>query len=159
MTTAPVVLLEHDIAFLRRAFRAARTSFDSGGVPIGAVLAEGTEFVAEGHNRRVQDGDPIAHGEMDCLRKAGRRPRYDTLTLYTTLSPCLMCSGAILQFGITRVVVGENRTFAGQIDFLRSRGVTVVLADDPDCYALMRSFIDACPSLWDEDIAGNDGTR
>jgi tRNA(Arg) A34 adenosine deaminase TadA len=86
-----------------------------------------------GHNRRVQDGDPISHGEMDCLRRAGRRRRYDELTLYTTLSPCIMCSGAVLQFGIRRLVVGENRNFHGNINFLRSRGVHVILVDDSDC--------------------------
>jgi len=145
-----------DRDLLQRALRAAQRSYDGGGVPIGAVLAEGAEVVAEGHNRRIQDGDPIAHGEMDCLRRAGRRQRYDTLTLYTTLSPCMMCAGAIVQFGIRRVVVGEDRNFAGQIEFLRDRGVEVVLADHAGCYELMRRFIDEHPDLWDEDIAGND---
>lgn len=143
-----------DRVLLARAYRAAKASYDEGGLPIGAVLAEGEEVLAEGYNRRVQDGDPIAHGEMDCLRRAGRRHRYDTLTLYTTLSPCMMCAGAIVQFGIRRVVVGEDRSYAGNIRFLRERGVTVLLADDPDCRKLMETFIRQKPALWDEDIAG-----
>lgn len=152
----PLELTTHDHEFLQRAFAAALRSYDSGGLPIGAVLAEDSQLIAEGHNRRIQDDDPIAHGEMGCLRRAGRRRRYDTLTLYTTLSPCMMCSGTILQFGIQRVVVGEDRNFKGNIDFLRSRGVTVLLLDDHDCYELMRKFIFEHPDLWDEDIAGND---
>lgn len=146
---------EHD-AFMRLAYDQALKSFQEGGLPIGAVLIEKGQLVAAGHNRRVQDGDPIAHGEMDCLRKAGRRSRYDQTTLYTTLSPCMMCSGAILQFGIGRVVVGEDRNFPGNVDFLRSRGVDAVLLDDAACIALMGGFIREHPTLWDEDIAGRE---
>src|ERR1700723_4336258 len=109
----------------------ARASLDGGGVPVGAVLATGGEVIAAGHNERVQRGDPVAHGEISCLRNAGRRPSYADTTLYTTLSPCQMCSGAILLFQIPRVVVGEARTFAGDLDFLRSKGVDIVLLDDP----------------------------
>jgi cytosine/creatinine deaminase len=109
--------------------------------------------VAQGHNRRVQDGDPIAHGEMDCLRRAGRRPHYRHTTLYTTLSPCMMCAGTILQFGIPRVVVGERANFAGNCDLIAERGVDVVLLDDPDCIDLMARFIRERPDLWNEDIA------
>lgn len=143
-----------DHRFLRAAFEQALKSYREGGLPIGAVMVENGSIIAAGHNRRVQDGDPIAHGEMDCFRKAGRRPRYDGVALYTTLSPCMMCSGTVIQFGVKRVVVGEARNFPGNIDFLRSRGVDVCLVDDPDCLALMRRFIQEHPELWDEDIAG-----
>ena len=146
-----------DRQFLRAAYEQALKSYNEGGLPIGAVMVAGGTIIAAGHNRRVQDGDPIAHGEMDCFRKAGRRPRYDVVTLYTTLSPCMMCSGTIVQFGVKRVVVGENRNFPGNIDFLRSYGVDVELIDDPDCVALMRRFIEERPELWDEDIAGRQG--
>ncbi len=146
-----------DRHLLRLALEEARAGYAEGGVPVGAVLASGDRVVAQGRNRRVQDGDPIAHGEMDCLRRAGRQRRYDGMTLYTTLSPCMMCAGAILQFGIRRVVVGEERNFAGNAGFLRSRGVTVIVADDPECISLMRRFIEERPDLWDEDIAGRDG--
>jgi creatinine deaminase len=152
-------LSDSDRRLLRLAYEQALKSYKEGGLPIGAALAQGDGIVAVGHNRRIQDGDPIAHGEMDCLRNAGRRPRYDGLTLYTTLSPCMMCSGAILQFGITRVVVGENRNFPGNIDFLRSRGVEVLLGNDSDCVALMARFIKERPELWDEDIAGQSNVQ
>ncbi len=122
-------------------------------------MVENGDIVAVGHNRRVQDGDPIAHGEMDCFRKARPRRRYDGVTLYTTLSPRMMCSGTIIQFGVKRVVVGENRNFPGNIDFLRSRGVDVCLVDDPDCEALMRRFIREHTELLDEDIAGRHGAE
>jgi cytosine/creatinine deaminase len=143
-----------DREFMRAAFEQALESYDEGGLPIGAVMVEDGGIIAAGHNRRVQDGDPIAHGEMDCFRNAGRRPRYDTVTLYTTLSPCMMCSGAILQFGVKRVVVGENQNFPGNMDFLQSHGVEVLLFNDSDCIALMKRFIREHPGLWDEDIAG-----
>jgi cytosine deaminase len=144
----------HDRAFLRAAYEQALKSYNEGGLPIGAVMVENCAIVARGHNRRVQSGDPIAHGEMDCFRQAGRRARYDTVTLYTTLSPCMMCTGTVLQFGVKRVVVGENRNFPGNIDLLRAHGVDVFLVDDPDCIALMTLFIREHPELWDEDIAG-----
>ncbi|MBI2882288.1 MAG: nucleoside deaminase [Candidatus Methylomirabilis oxyfera] len=143
-----------DADFLRLALAQADKSYREGGIPIGAVMVEDGCIIAAGHNRRVQDGDPIAHGEMDCIRRAGRRPRYNGVTLYTTLSPCMMCAGAILQFGIPRVVIGENTNFPGSIDFLRKYGVTVTLLNDPDCTDLLRSFIRAHPEVWDEDIAG-----
>jgi len=143
-----------DRQFLRVAYDQALKSYNEGGLPIGAAMVENGNVVAAGHNRRVQDGDPIAHGEMDCFRKAGRRVRYEGVTLYTTLSPCMMCSGTILQFGVKRVVVGENRNFPGNIDLLQSRGVTVRLMDDADCISLMARFIRERPDLWDEDIAG-----
>jgi cytosine deaminase len=143
-----------DLQFLRLAYEQALASYNQGGLPIGAVMVESGAIIAAGHNRRVQDRDPIAHGEMDCFRKAGRRSRYDGATLYTTLSPCMMCAGTVVQFGVKRVVIGENRNFSGNIDFLRSYGVDVRLVDDADCIALMRRFIEEHPDLWDEDIAG-----
>lgn len=142
--------------FLRLAYQQALKSYQEGGLPIGAVLTKDGEVLAAGHNRRVQDGDPIAHGEMDCLRKAGRRPDYTGTVLYTSLSPCMMCSGTVLQFGIPVVVIGEDRNFPGNPDFLRAHGVEVILLQDPDCIELMRRFIAERPDLWDEDIAGRD---
>jgi cytosine deaminase len=140
--------------FMLAAYEQALKSYNEGGLPIGAVMVEGDQIIAAGHNRRVQDGDPIAHGEMDCFRRAGRRQRYDSVVLYTTLSPCMMCSGTVLQFGIKRVVVGEDQNFPGNIDFLRSHKVDVVLLNDPRCIELMGRFIKERPDLWDEDIAG-----
>ena len=144
---------EEDRRFMREAYLQAKKSYDEGGCPIGAVMVEGGAIIARGHNRRVQQDDPIAHGEMDCLRQAGRRPHYRGVTLYTSLSPCMMCSGTILQFGISKVVVGEDRNFAGNVDFLAERGVAVALLDDADCIALMERFVSERPDLWFEDIA------
>lgn len=124
-----------------------------GGLPIGAVLVEGERTVASGHNQRIQRGDPTAHGEMDCLRAAGRRSSYRNTTLFTTLSPCMMCAGTIVQFKIPRVVVGEDRNFQGNLSFLRERGVTVSVLDSMPCFELMRSFIREHPEIWNEDIA------
>jgi len=148
---------DQDGRFLRAAYEQALKSYNEGGLPIGAVMVEKGAMIAAGHNRRLQDADPIAHGEMDCFRRAGRRLRYDGVTLYTTLSPCMMCAGTIVQFGVNRVIVGENRNFPGNIDFLRSHGVEVRLVDDADCIALMKRFIREHPDLWDEDIAGRSG--
>lgn len=145
-----------DRAFMRLAYDEARAGYDEGGLPIGAVMVEDGQVIGRGRNRRIQDGDPVAHGEMDCLRDAGRRARYDRVTMYTTLSPCMMCTGAILQFGIRRVVVGEARNFPGNPEVLRGHGVEVVILDDPGCVALMRRYIDENPDLWDEDIAGRE---
>ncbi len=147
------MLNDADQKFLRIAYDEARAGFDEGGCPIGSVLAQGDHLIAQGRNQRVQGGDPIAHGEMDCLRKAGRQKTYRGMTLYTSLSPCMMCSGTIVQFGITRVVVGENVNFGGNEDFLRSRGVDVIVVNDADCVALMKRFIEEKPQLWAEDIA------
>lgn len=143
-----------DHSFLRVAYEKAYKSYSEGGLPIGAAMVEGGKVIAAGHNRRVQDGDPTAHGEMDCFRRAGRRARYDGVTLYTTLSPCMMCAGTVVQFGVPRVVIGEDRNFRGNPEFLRAHGVEVVLLDDPDCIELMARFIRERPELWDEDIAG-----
>jgi len=144
---------EDDQKYMRLALEEAQRGYGEGGVPVGSVLVEDGRLVARGHNRRVQEGDPIAHGEMDCLRRAGRRPHYQGTVLYTTLSPCMMCTGTILQFGIPRVVVGERSNFEGHCDFLAERGVDVVLLDDPDCIGLMARFIRERPELWNEDIA------
>ncbi len=147
------MLTETDKKFLRQAFNEAKAGFDEGGCPIGSVLARGDALVAAGRNQRVQQGDPIAHGEMDALRKAGRQKTYRDTTLYTSLSPCMMCSGTIIQFGIPRVVIGENTTFGGNEQFLKDKGVEVIIANDADCIALMQKFIDEKPELWAEDIA------
>jgi creatinine deaminase len=138
---------------MRLALKEARHGFEEGGVPVGSVLVENGRLMAQGHNRRVQEGDPIAHGEMDCLRRAGRRAHYRNTALYTTLSPCMMCTGTILQFGIPRVVVGERSNFEGHCDFLAERDVEVALLHDPDCMDLMARFIRERPELWNEDIA------
>lgn len=144
--------------FMQKAYEQALAGYQEGGLPIGAVMVDynTNEIIAEGRNRREQENDPIAHGEMDCIRKAGRRKRYDNIILYTTLSPCMMCSGTIVQFGIKKVVVGEDVNFKGNIDFLRSNGVDVTLLDDQNCKDLISRFIKEKPELWDEDIAGND---
>src|SRR5216684_768322 len=124
-----------DREMMALALAQARVSLEAGGVPVGAVLASGGQVLAVGRNERVQRGDPVAHGEIACLRNAGRRPSYRDTTLYTTLSPCPMCSGAILLFQIPRVVVGEAQTFAGDLGFLAGRGVEIVLLEDEDCVA------------------------
>src|SRR5499425_2305787 len=143
-----------DQAMMDVALAEARASLAVGGVPVGSALALGDRLIASGHNERVQRGDPIAHGEMSCLRNAGRQASYQGMTLYTTLSPCQMCSGAILLFQIPRVVVGEAETYAGDLGFLADRGVQVVLLDDPDCKAAMREFQQRYPQVWSEDIGG-----
>ena len=132
----------------------ARVGLEAGGVPVGAVLAAHGQLVAAGHNERVQRGDPVAHGEIACLRNAGRRPSYADTTLYTTLSPCPMCTGAIVLFQIPRLVVGEAETFVGDLDYLAVKGVDVLLLDDPDCKAVMREFQERYPQVWSEDIGG-----
>ena len=130
----------------------ANQSASEGGIPIGAVLVGNHGIVAVGYNKRVQNGDPIAHGEMDCLRTAGRRNNYKNMTLYTTLTPCMMCAGTIVQFKIQRVVIGENRTFCGNEEFLRAHGVEVKILDEPRCVALMEKFQKEHLALWKEDI-------
>lgn len=145
-----------DKKFMMLAYEEAKAGFDEGGVPVGAVMVENGAVIGRGHNRRVQDDNPVSHGETDCMKNAGRRPDYSGVTMYTTLSPCMMCAGTIVQFGIGRVVVGEERNFSGNIDFLRERGIDVTLLDDEDCIELMSRFIKERPELWYEDIAGND---
>jgi cytosine deaminase len=142
-----------DRSAFEAACQAARKSLAEGGIPIGASIARGGVVFATGHNERVQNADPIAHGEMSALRAAGRQKSYRDTTLYTTLAPCAMCAGTIIQFKIPRVVVGEAQTFDGELDFLRSRGVEVVVLDDQRCVDMMRSFQADKPDLWAEDIA------
>ena len=139
---------------MQAAVEQARKSRSEGGIPIGSVLVIDGEIVGRGHNRRVQQGSAIRHAEMDCLEETGRLPAadYRRATLYSTLSPCDMCSGAVLLYGIPRVVVGENRTFRGPEDHVRSRGVEIEVLDDADCVALMEAFIAEEPALWNEDI-------
>jgi creatinine deaminase len=141
-------------AFLAAAIEEARIGVREGGIPIGAVLVHGGRIIGRGHNRRVQQGSAIRHGEMDALEEAGRLPAsvYRESVMYTTLSPCAMCSGAILLYGIPRVVVGENETFLGEEALLRARGVTVEVVGDTECIELMRRFIADHPALWNEDI-------
>lgn len=144
--------------FLQAALIEAEKGLSEGGIPIGSVLVLDGEVVGRGHNRRVQRGSPILHAEMDCLENAGRlKPaEYARCVLYSTLSPCDMCSGAVLLYAIPRVVVGENRTFQGPEDYVRSRGVQLDVVDDPTCVRLMREFIAARPALWSEDIGERD---
>lgn len=140
--------------FLQAAIDEALAGQAEGGVPIGAVLVYNGEIIGAGHNRRVQMGSVIRHGETDALERAGRQPAtvYQNSTMYTTLSPCAMCSGAILLYGIPRVVIGENQTFMGEEELLKSRGVEVTVVNDETCIELMRNFAVAEPSIWNEDI-------
>lgn len=140
--------------FLAAAIEEARHGLREGGIPIGSVLVIDGQIVGRGHNRRVQRGSVILHAEMDALENAGRlrAAEYRRATLYSTLSPCDMCSGAALLYGVPRIVIGENRTFRGPEDYVRSRGVSLTIVDDAACIALMRDFIAARPELWDEDI-------
>lgn len=144
---------------LRAAFEEALAGYHEGGLPIGAALIHQGELIGRGRNRRVQDGSPILHAEMDCFQNAGRLPSsvYREATLYSTLSPCYMCGGASLLFGVPRMVVGESRTILAADDWLRSRGMTITVADDPACYELLQRFIAERPELWAEDI-GDAGT-
>jgi len=141
-------------AFLQAALEEAERGLREGGIPIGSVLVHRDRIIGRGHNRRVQRGSVVLHAEMDALENAGRRPAavYRECTLCTTLSPCAMCSGAILLYGIPRVVIGENRTFTGEEDLLRSRGVAIAVLQDPTCIRLMEAFIATHPELWNEDI-------
>ena len=136
------------------AIEEAQKGLSEGGIPIGSVLVHGEKIIGRGHNRRIQRGSAILHGEMDALENAGRQPAsiYRECTLYTTLSPCCMCTGAILLYGIPRVVIGENKSFMGEEDLLRSKGVDMVVIQDPDCIAMMTDFIESNPTLWHEDI-------
>lgn len=140
--------------FLKVAIEEARKGQKSGGIPIGSVLVIDGKIVGRGHNHRVQRGSSILHAEMDCLENAGRRKAtdYQRAVLYSTLSPCDMCSGAVLLYKIPKVVVGENWTFRGPEDYLRSRGVEVEIVDNQQCYEMMQDFIRDNPELWDEDI-------
>ena len=140
--------------FLQAAIVEAEAGLREGGIPIGSILVHGSVIIGRGHNRRVQRGSVVLHGEMDALENAGRQPAavYRESVLYTTLSPCAMCAGAILLYGIPHVIVGENQTFLGEENLLRSRGVRVDVLQDATCIRLMSEFIQAHPSLWNEDI-------
>jgi cytosine deaminase len=140
--------------FMRTALEEARLGLQEGGIPIGSVLIYRNRILGRGHNRRQQAGSVVLHAEMDALERAGRQPAamYRECTLYTTLSPCAMCSGAILLYGIPKVVIGENRTFMGEEDLLRSRGVTIEVLQDAACERLLADFIRTHPALWNEDI-------
>ena len=140
--------------FMRAAIAEAELGRAEGGIPIGSVLVHGGRVIGRGHNRRVQRGSPVLHAEMDALENAGRQPArvYQESVLYTTLSPCSMCSGAILLYGIPTVVIGENQTFLGEEDWLRSRGITITVLQDDRCIQLMKDFIRSHPDLWNEDI-------
>jgi cytosine deaminase len=140
--------------FMQAAIEEARQGLAEGGIPIGSVIVHKGRIIGRGHNRRVQEGSAIKHGEMDAFENAGRQSAsvYREAVLYTTLSPCSMCSGAILLYGIPRVVIGENRTFLGEEELLRSRGVQLEVRQDAECVKLMEDFIAARPELWNEDI-------
>lgn len=140
--------------FLQAAIEEAQQGLAEGGIPIGSVIVHKGKIIGRGHNRRVQEGSVILHGEMDAFENAGRQPAsvYRECVLYTTLSPCPMCSGAIALYGIPKVVIGENRNFMGEEEWLKSRGVTVEVVDDPTCVELMRRFAAEHPTLWNEDI-------
>jgi len=139
-------------SFMQAAINAAKKSRDEGGIPIGSALMRGGELIAAGHNKRVQDNDPVTHAEIDCLRNAGRIGTFHNTVLYSTLMPCYLCAGAVVQFGIKKVIVGESRTFAGASEFMRSHGVDVTDLDLPECVEMMEEFIAKHPELWNEDI-------
>jgi cytosine deaminase len=147
-------MTEEDQRFLEAAVAEARKGWAAGGIPIGSVIVHDGEIIGGGHNQRMQKGSPTLHGEMDALEAAGRQPAevYRNSTIYTTLSPCSMCTGAILLYGIPRVVIGENTTFLGEEELLRGKGVEVIVADDPDCIGLMEQMIAERPDDWFEDI-------
>ena len=138
--------------FMQAAIEAAQKSRDEGGIPIGSALVRANELIAVGHNKRVQDGDPVTHAEIDCLRNAGRIGSFHDTVLYSTLMPCYLCAGAVVQFRIPKVIVGESRTFPGAADFMRSHGVEVIDLDLPECAQMMKEFIAKHPELWNEDI-------
>lgn len=141
--------------FMQAAIEEAKLGMQEGGIPIGAVIVHNAKIIGRGHNRRIQLANPILHGEMDAFKNAGRQPAavYRESILYTTLSPCMMCSGTILFFGIPRVVIGENINFMGEEALLRSHGVKIEVCDNQECKMMMRDFIAARPELWNEDIA------
>jgi len=145
--------------FMQAEYEEALKGYQEGGIPIGSVLVHNGKIIGRGHNRRVQRGSVVLHGEMDALENAGRQSAsvYRECTIHTTLSPCPMCSGTILLYGIPRVVIGENSTFMGEEELLKSRGVSLEVVDHPDCKALMQQFITEHPSLWNEDIGETDG--
>ncbi|MFC1659024.1 nucleoside deaminase [Pseudomonadota bacterium] len=146
-------ITKSDETFMHEAYLEALKGYNEGGIPVGAVMVRSGKIIARGHNRRVQDGNPISHGETDCIKKAGRQKSYHDITLYTTLSPCIMCAGTIALFKMKRVVIGENKNFGGNEKFLEKRGIEVSLMKNQDCISLMSKFIKEKPELWNEDIA------
>jgi cytosine deaminase len=142
---------EH-VIFMQAAIAEARKGLEEGGIPIGSVLVKDGKIVGAGHNKRVQDNDPVIHAEIDCLRNAGRIGSYKGTVLYSTLMPCYLCAGAAVQFGIKKVVAGESETFGGAREFMQSMGIEVVDLDLDECKQMMRDFIRANPKLWNEDI-------
>lgn len=138
--------------FMDAAIEEAKTGLAEKGIPIGSVLIKNGAIVGRGHNKRVQDGDPITHAEIDCLRNAGRVGSYKGAVLYSTLMPCYLCAGAVVQFGIKKVIVGESRTFPGAKEFMQSHGVEVIDLDLDECAEMMEDFIEKNPALWNEDI-------
>jgi cytosine/creatinine deaminase len=138
--------------FLNEAIAEAKKGLSEGGIPIGSVLVRNGKIIGRGHNKRVQDGDPVTHAEIDCLRQAGRIGNYKDTVLYSTLMPCYLCAGAVVQFGIRTVIAGESQTFPGAKEFMESHGVRVIDQSDPECIQLMTDFIREHPQLWNEDI-------
>lgn len=138
--------------FMQAAIAEARQGISEGGIPIGSVLVKDGQIVGRGHNKRVQDNDPVTHAEIDCLRNAGRIGNYKEMTLYSTLMPCYLCAGAVVQFGIKKVIAGESATFPGAKEFMESHGVEVIDLDLDECKQLMSEFIQKSPQLWNEDI-------
>ena len=138
--------------FMKAAIAEAQQGISEGGIPIGSVLVRDGKIIGRGHNKRVQDGDPVTHAEIDCLRNAGRVGNYKNAILYSTLMPCYLCAGAVVQFGIKKVYAGENETFSGAKEFMESMGVEVIDINSEECKAMMRKFIKENPKLWNEDI-------
>lgn len=138
--------------FMQAAIDEAKKGLAEGGIPIGSILVRNGRIIGRGHNKRVQKQDPVTHAEIDCLRNAGRIGQYGDTVLYSTLMPCYLCAGAVVQFGIRKVIAGENETFAGAIDFMKSHGVEVINVESEECKAMMREFIEKNPKLWFEDI-------
>ncbi|MBE9230875.1 nucleoside deaminase [Cuspidothrix issatschenkoi LEGE 03284] len=138
--------------FMRAAIAEAKAGKQVGGIPIGSVLVKAGKIIGRGHNKRVQDGDPVTHAEIDCLRNAGRIGNYKGTTLYSTLMPCYLCAGAVVQFGIKKVIAGESKTFPGAREFMESHGVEVVDCNLDECEQMMSDFITNNPELWNEDI-------
>lgn len=138
--------------FMQAAIEEAKKGLSEKGIPIGSVLVKDGKIIGRGHNKRVQDGDPITHAEIDCLRNAGRIGNYKDSILYSTLMPCYLCAGAVVQFGIKKVIVGESKTFPGAVNFMREHGVEVIDLNNEECIQMMSKFIAENPSLWSEDI-------
>ncbi|ACK64581.1 CMP/dCMP deaminase zinc-binding [Rippkaea orientalis PCC 8801] len=137
---------------MKAAIAEAKQGLQEGGIPIGSVLVKGDQIIGKGHNKRVQDGDPVTHAEIDCLRNAGRIGNYQDTVLYSTLMPCYLCAGAVVQFGIKKVIAGESQTFPGAREFMESHGVEVIDLNLGECQQLMQEFIEKNPQLWNEDI-------